>query len=371
MQADRYATVSGFAARGALRRRASTRRRMARFAQFYFDDATTRLPPHPAGRLACRPELRRRRRGARELPARVPYDRDDPGQVPDRRRRRTRSASTSRCATGERRRAADLVRPRSPATCRGGGPATPTRSSSPRSCSSRRRSRGWSRTTRRWLERFPDAGGAGRRAGRATCCARGRPRATTAARWRCGAAARSSPRDGWPRSGRPARRCRASVPTRRRRWRRSRSGRAGRGRRHQRAARARALGRARARAAALPPGPELLARPPRRSTRRRWSSARRSARPRAPRLRRRARSRDGCASRGRVAVPPRAAGAAARERFEDTDRWVRGRVVAALLDGAAAPGARAGPRRAGARGARARRPGGRARPGGALSLPSG
>jgi A/G-specific adenine glycosylase len=43
-----------------------------------------------------------------------------------------------------------------------------------------------------------------------------------------------------------------------------------------------------------------------------------------------------CPSAGRVAVaPPRPAGS--RPRFEDTDRYARGRVVAALADGAAPP----------------------------------
>ena len=41
---------------------------------------------------------------------------------------------------------------------------------------------------------------------------------------------------------------------------------------------------------------------------------------------------EGCASRGRVPAPVARRGPAARERFEDTDRWARGRVVAALLD---------------------------------------
>ncbi len=40
-----------------------------------------------------------------------------------------------------------------------------------------------------------------------------------------------------------------------------------------------------------------------------------------------------CASRGRVAIAPRAARGAHAERFEDTDRWVRGRVIAALVAG--------------------------------------
>jgi A/G-specific adenine glycosylase len=52
----------------------------------------------------------------------------------------------------------------------------------------------------------------------------------------------------------------------------------------------------------------------------------------------------GCASRGAPAAP-RVRGRA-RERFEDTDRWARGRVVAALLAGEALPEAIDGERRA-------------------------
>jgi A/G-specific adenine glycosylase len=43
-----------------------------------------------------------------------------------------------------------------------------------------------------------------------------------------------------------------------------------------------------------------------------------------------------CGSRGRVEVAPRAAGATA-PRFEETDRWLRGRIVAALAAGASLP----------------------------------
>ncbi|WP_228430600.1 HhH-GPD family protein [Baekduia soli] len=46
----------------------------------------------------------------------------------------------------------------------------------------------------------------------------------------------------------------------------------------------------------------------------------------------------GCASAGRVAVAPRRRGPAApKERFEATNRWVRGRVVAALAAGEELP----------------------------------
>jgi A/G-specific adenine glycosylase len=44
----------------------------------------------------------------------------------------------------------------------------------------------------------------------------------------------------------------------------------------------------------------------------------------------------GCASAGAVAIAPRARGGG-RPRFEDTNRWVRGRVVAALAAGDAPP----------------------------------
>lgn len=44
-----------------------------------------------------------------------------------------------------------------------------------------------------------------------------------------------------------------------------------------------------------------------------------------------------CASRGRVVVPERAA-PGTRERFEDSTRWVRGRIVAALAAGDGLPG---------------------------------
>ena len=54
---------------------------------------------------------------------------------------------------------------------------------------------------------------------------------------------------------------------------------------------------------------------------------------------------DGCATRaeGGAAVPPRRRGA---ERFEDTDRWARGRILAALVAGEPLPAAVRGSRRA-------------------------
>ena len=47
-----------------------------------------------------------------------------------------------------------------------------------------------------------------------------------------------------------------------------------------------------------------------------------------------------CASRGAVAVPARrrAGAGPARERWEDSNRWARGRVVAALAAGEGLPG---------------------------------
>jgi A/G-specific adenine glycosylase len=44
-----------------------------------------------------------------------------------------------------------------------------------------------------------------------------------------------------------------------------------------------------------------------------------------------------CASAGRVEVADRAPAGAGRPRFEDTNRWVRGRVVAALAEGRGVP----------------------------------
>jgi len=46
----------------------------------------------------------------------------------------------------------------------------------------------------------------------------------------------------------------------------------------------------------------------------------------------------GCASAGAVAVAPRRRGGDGAVRFQDTNRWVRGRVVAALATGAPLPG---------------------------------
>jgi A/G-specific adenine glycosylase len=64
-------------------------------------------------------------------------------------------------------------------------------------------------------------------------------------------------------------------------------------------------------------------------------------RPRAPRCPQ-CPVRSGCATRGHGRPPPRRRGA---ERFEDTDRWARGRIVAALLAGEAVPAEITGERR--------------------------
>ena len=45
-----------------------------------------------------------------------------------------------------------------------------------------------------------------------------------------------------------------------------------------------------------------------------------------------------CPSRGAVATAPRTPPRGSRERFEDSDRWVRGRIVAALAAGEGLPG---------------------------------
>ena len=163
-----------------------------------------------------------------------------------------------------------------------------------------------------------------------------------------------SPRDGWPPSGR------AAGAARRRAVHRGRGGvvrlgRAGRRGRHQRAAgRQRCDGverterdlAERARAAPARPGRGLE--PGDDGARRdgvpRPGAAVRGV-PGGGRLRR-ARSRR---AGGRAAV------CGARTRFEDTDRWARGRVVAALRGRGRAAGARTGAARAGARRARARR----------------
>jgi A/G-specific adenine glycosylase len=67
-------------------------------------------------------------------------------------------------------------------------------------------------------------------------------------------------------------------------------------------------------------------------------------RPRAPRCGE-CPVRDGCAAR-RAGGPPPPAARRGAERFEDSDRWARGRVVAALLAGDPLPAAVAGARRA-------------------------
>ena len=205
----------------------------------------------------------------------------------------------------------------------------------------------------RWLARFPDAARARRGAARATCSRAwsglGYNRRALALQRR-GAA--WSPRDGWPDDltalpgvG-PYTAAAVGVV---------RVGRAGRGGRHQRAPRARAPRRRRARAARarraraqalLPAGPRGDVQPGDDGARRDGLPPARAATaaacPVARGLRR---------GRGR----PRRAAARRAARFEDTDRWARGRVVAALLAGERAAGRRRAAR-ARAGGARARRP---------------
>ena len=182
----------------------------------------------------------------------------------------------------------------------------------------------------RWLARFPYAGGARGRARRATCWRCGAGSATTAARWRCSARPRSSPST----AGRPISRAAGRRAVHGGRGRLVRVGPAGRGGRHQRAARARAPRRRRAHAARAGARAAALLPPGRAAT---FNQAMMElgatvCRPRAPR----------CGACPVAARLPRAAagGAAparARSRFEDTDRWARGRVLAALLAGEEPP----------------------------------
>ena len=93
---------------------------------------------------------------------------------------------------------------------------------------------------------------------------------------------------------------------------------------------------------------------PRRVVQPRDDGSRRDDLHRAPRALRGLPAWRGCARRR--ARSPRPAARRARQRFEDTDRFARGRIVAALAAGEAAPGrTRGGADRARARGARARR----------------
>ena len=165
----------------------------------------------------------------------------------------------------------------------------------------------------------------------ATCCRCGAGWATTGARWRCSNAARVVASSGWPSDltslpGVGPYTAAAVVVVR--------VGRAGGGGRHERAARARRGATACAGAArvvgagrvAAPGGPGGDVQPG-------DDGARRDGLPPA-----RARVRG---VPGLGGLPRAAAGrAAARKpavRFEDTDRWARGRIVAALLAGEGPP----------------------------------
>ena len=206
----------------------------------------------------------------------------------------------------------------SAATCRGGAPATRTRSSSRRSCCSRPRSPGCVPRYEAWLARWPTAEalaaaaledvlrewvglGYNRRARAPVGGGAG-----GGARRVAGAPARAAGRRA---RTPPPRSARSPSAARRSRWTPTRG------------ASSRGWGRRSSRR----PGAR------RTSTRRRWSSARRCAR-RARRAATRARSRTGCD--GPEQPAPRAR---ARERFEDSNRWVRGRVVAALAAGEGVP----------------------------------
>ena len=185
-----------------------------------------------------------------------------------------------------------------------------------------------------FLARFPDAARSPPRR-RATCSPRGAASATTAARWRSRRAARGRRRARL--AGRPDRAARRR-PVHRGRRRVVRLGRAARRRRRQRPPRASSAGTG----AATPPRRARRAR--RRAAARRPrggvepgdDGARRDGlhRPRRATAAR-ARSRAWCASAG--APPPVRGGRAPRPRFEDTDRYARGRVVAALLAREALP----------------------------------
>ena len=182
-----------------------------------------------------------------------------------------------------------------------------------------------SRTPRRWPRR-PCA----------TCSRSGAGSATTAGRSRCSAAARVVARDGWPEdlTELPGVGPYTAAAVGAFAW-----DRAGGGGRHQRAPRARApRRRARAARAALAArAAALLPARPGGGLQPGDDGARRDGLPPA-------RRRAAMTARSRAAAPPTAPAAAApgarpraAERFEDTDRWARGRVVAALLAGEALP----------------------------------
>ena len=204
-----------------------------------------------------------------------------------------------------------------------------------RSCSSRPRSRGWSRATRRGSSAGRRPTALRGRAARRRAAPSGSASATTAARCALWEAARDrSPADGWPERPADAARRRA-VHGGGGRLVRVRP--PGAGDRHQRAARLRALGRSARGRGGGQPGDHGARRDgvqgPRGALRRVPAGALRSAGPAG-----------------------RAACARARERFEDSNRWVRGRVVAAMVGREPWPdGTRARSDRAGAGGPGPRR----------------
>ena len=125
------------------RRRTERKRAKAEDMSLPRDRADDRRARGGDARRGRRPALRVRRAAARRDPRAAPR-----AQASSRRRRGAGRERVSRGADPEPRRCSPGTPP-SGATCRGGARATRTRSSSPRSCSSRRRSRGSSRATRR------------------------------------------------------------------------------------------------------------------------------------------------------------------------------------------------------------------------------
>ena len=211
---------------------------------------------------------------------------------------------------------------RAPATCRGGGRATPTRSSSARSCCSRRRSRACSSATTAWLERWPTPA--------ALAAA---PTADVLRAWsglgynRRALNLQRAARRVVELGGVPARDRRAGALARRRPVHRARDRvlrvrRPGDGARHQRAPRARAHARHDRRAAAARAAPGS-------GTRRSSTSARRSASPACPAASA-ARSPTCCPSRGQRFAPLRR-----QSRFEGSRRQRRAALVRELADGPA------------------------------------
>ena len=262
-----------------------------------------------------------------------------------------------------------LVRRASAATCRGGARATRTRSSSREVMLQQTQVARVVPRYEAWLERWPDERRAGRRAPRATSCAAWVGLGyNTRARARCSEACRVVARDGWPRTAAGLRALPGRRPVHRGRGRLVRLRRAGRGGRHERAP-----GRRAARAAATP---RRSCCPP--GAPHDWNQAMMElgatvCGARAPRC-------EACpvaaacalarARRGRRAR----ARAGTRERFEDSDRWVRGRDRRRAGRGRRAAGRRSRPSALRARARRprprrARRRGARRRPAGLRRRP--